>query len=342
MDSKHLSVPVPKNTNPTFYRPDIVDDVLYVISPVFNPIRFRSRWKLYKQYEEYMLAFKKVVLVTVECTFGERSEVLTKIEGENHIVIHVHTKTEAWLKENLINIAISRLPLNWKYVAWIDADIQFARPDWVGETLQQLQHYKGVQMFSESADLSPNYEIIKTHKSFMWCYQIQGDELPPLKNGCYYTHKGPKSKVYWHPGFAWAARREAIDALGGLIDWGILGGGDMYMAYVLIGKLKDRALPQSLGEQGVKMLLEWEHRAETHIKRNVGFVAGLILHYWHGKKADRKYADRGQVLSKALFNPDKDLKRDWQGLWQLSGENPKLRDGMMGYFRQRNEDSIDL
>lgn len=336
-------LPVLKAASPTFYRPDYVDSTLYVISPVFNPIRFRSRWKLYKQYEEYMLAFKKVHLVTIECTFGERAEVLTEQVGENHTVIHVHTKTEAWLKENLINIAIARLPQDWKYVAWIDADIQFARPDWVGETLQQLQHYKIVQMFSESADLSPNYEVLKTHKSFMWCYKNQNDEMPPLKNGYYCRKETAKhSKVYWHPGFAWAARREAVDALGGLIDWGILGGGDMYMAYALIGKLKERAMPKSLGKTGIRQLEEWEARAERFIQRNVGYVSGLILHYWHGKKADRKYSDRGQVLTRAKFDPMVDLKRDWQGLWQLSGKNPQLRDGMMEYFRQRNEDSIDI
>ena len=37
-----------------------------------------------------------------------------------------------------------------------------------------------------------------------------------------------------------------------------------------------------------------------------------------------------------------DIKRDAQGLYQLTGRNTKLMVDLMAYFRQRNEDSIDL
>lgn len=36
------------------------------------------------------------------------------------------------------------------------------------------------------------------------------------------------------------------------------------------------------------------------------------------------------------------LRRDWQGLWQLADDAWRLRDDIRGYFRARNEDSIDL
>jgi hypothetical protein len=38
------------------------------------------------------------------------------------------------------------------------------------------------------------------------------------------------------------------------------------------------------------------------------------------------------------FDPDLDLIRDYQGLWQLSGRNPKLRDGLRAYAKMRKED----
>jgi flagellar basal body-associated protein FliL len=37
-----------------------------------------------------------------------------------------------------------------------------------------------------------------------------------------------------------------------------------------------------------------------------------------------------------------DLKRDCQGLFQLEDNKIELRDAIRRYFRQRNEDSIDL
>ena len=81
---------------------------------------------------------------------------------------------------------------------------------------------------------------------------------------------------------------------------------------------------------------------EKYIKRNVGYMEGLILHFWHGKKTDRKYQDRGQILVEASFDVEKDIKKDWQGLYQLNEENIKLRDGIKKYFSGRNEDSMDI
>lgn len=324
-----------------FHRPDKIDAKLYVITPIFNPQRFRSRWKLYKEFEKYVLSYKEAHLITIECSFGERQEVLTQDMGENHTVIYVRTKHELWLKENLINIAIQRLPADWKYVAWIDADIRFARPDWVGETLHRLQHHNVIQMFSTAVDLSPNYDILKTHTGFMYCYKNNIPNKNKRMQIEYYQGDGTES-TYWHPGFAWAARRESINSLGGLIDWSILGGGDMYMAYALVGQLNNRNMPNSLGKKGIELLKEWQNRSEKYVKRNVGYMDGLILHFWHGKKVDRKYQDRGQILVESKFNVEKDIKRDWQGLYQLNEENIKLRDSIKKYFSGRNEDSIDI
>src|SRR4051812_42892051 len=121
-----------------FHRPDVIKDNLYVISPIFNPIRYRTRWKNYKPFEKQVLD-AGAHLITIEAIYGERECAITQTDHPNHTVIYVRTKHEIWLKENLINIAIHRLSTHidphWKYVAWVDADITFARPDWVGETL---------------------------------------------------------------------------------------------------------------------------------------------------------------------------------------------------------------
>lgn len=334
------------SSRPTeFHRPDVVKDPLYVISPVFNPQRYRTRWKLYMDFCKYVLSQNEAILVTIECSFAHRAKAFTESLSDKHIVIHVHSPHEIWLKENLINRAIQSLPEDAKYLAWVDADITFARADWVGETIQQLQHYDYVQMFSEAHDLNHFYETMTTHKSFMWCYKNLGvDSL--------YSQKGNNVKLtemvgsgqgyYWHPGYAHACRIDFINKVGGLIDWGILGGGDTFMCYALIGELAKRNMPRSLGPSGVEWLTEWEQRAEKFIKRNVGYVNGAIFHHWHGAKKNRSYMDRGQILTRAKFNPSKDLKKDFQGLWQLNPDNIQLRDDARRYFSLRNEDGIDM
>lgn len=330
------------NSSPaSFQRPDYINDKLYVITPIFNPQRFRSRWKLYKEFENYVLSNNQAHLVTIECTFGAREQAIVEQISDKHTVIHVTTTYELWLKENLINRAVQNLPSDWKYLAWIDADIRFVRPDWVGETLQQLQHYDFLQMFREAMDLDPDFNSLKLHTGFAYCYKNGIPNLNRRMSLPYYYEDG-KDGAYWHPGFAWAARREAFNAVGGLVDWSVLGGGDMFMAYALIGQLTDKTMPHSLGKTGVRLLAEWQERAEKYVRRNIGYMDGLLLHYWHGKKSDRKYNDRGQILVSANFDPEVDLKKDWQGLYQLTDRSITLRDEARNYFRQRNEDSIDV
>ena len=121
----------------------------------------------------------------------------------------------------------------------------------------------------------------------------------------------------------------------------ILGAGDRHMAHALIGTVK-KTIHSKLSQAYAQDLIMWESRAEKHIKRNVGYVPGLLLHHWHGKKRDRRYADRWKIIINNNYDPRLDLKEDWQGLWQLTDRNFKLRDEIRAYFRARNEDSIDL
>lgn len=324
-----------------FSRPDKIVDTLYVVTPVFNPVRYTRRWKLYKEFENYVLSNNQAHLVTIECTFGQRERAIDKHPSPRHTVIHVQTEHEIWFKENLINVAVSKLPHDWKYMAWIDADIIFGRQDWVGETIQQLQHYKVLQLWSQYQDLTSNYEVMGTMRSFMDCYIHGGPATVNNKVKDCNGYWVDKKRVGYPgaPGLAWAMRRDAWDALGGLIDVSILGACDWYMAHALVGRL-ELVLSKKYNKRYREILFEWEKRATRYIKGNVGVMQGVALHYWHGPKVDRKYGSREQILIGNDYNPETDLIRDWQGLYQLTTEKPKMRDEMKMYFRGRNEDLL--
>lgn len=282
------------------------------------------------------MADSGVKLITVELAFGDRPFVVT--ESNDPLDIQMRTHEELWQKEAMINAAIHRLPHNWEYVAWIDADIQFQRQDWAEETWNQLQHFMFVQPWATCLDMGPNLEVIQTHKSF--CYQWWRNNFnPPVKSG-YYPYDG----TFFHPGYAWAARREAVDLVGGLFDTAILGAGDHHMALAMIG-CADRSCPLPRDNRYYKKIKIWEDRCTKYIKKDIGFCDGIILHGWHGKKKDRRYRERWSILTDNQFDPDTDLRRDSQGLWQLNVDTPRqirLRDEIRAYFRQRQEDSIDL
>jgi hypothetical protein len=327
-----------------FQRPDRVRGrsggraALYVVCPIFNPMRWWSRWDLYADFRK-RVGEAGAVLVTVEAAFGEREFVVT--DPSNPLDVQVRTRSELWLKENLINIGLSRLPADAEYVAWVDADVRFARDDWADETVHQLQHYAFVQMWSQFQDLTPDNELVGVARSFMGC-RLGGHQSSVIAGKQPPSYTGPDKPNRGYPGatgLAWAARREALDAVGGLIDFSILGACDWYMAHALVGALGTVAKKEWTDAHLAQMLV-WQDRAERHVRRNVGVVKGLALHYWHGPKAQRKYRTRDNILVQHGFDPLVDLKKDVQGLYQLTTQKPGLRDAIMEYFRERNEDAL--
>lgn len=314
-----------------------------VITVVSNPVRYKSRYDLYFKFAD-MLKCSGATLITVEQAFGDRPFVITERDNPNHL--QFRSIDELWIKESMINAGINYvmqvLP-DVKYIAWVDADVFPMRPakDWFQETYHQLQHYEIVQMFEYAQDLSPNYNMIgRKSIGFMKAY-FQSGFQQPTRAGLWevddYTYHG-------HPGYAWAANVSALNKLGTisgpLIDWAILGAGDRHMALGLIGAI-EQSIQEGLHPNYGGTLREWQKRAETHLKRDVGYVPGTIYHYWHGKKQDRGYKDRWRILVDNQFDPLSDIKKDVQGLWILESESPRqarLRDEIRAYFRSRDED----
>lgn len=305
-------------------------DRFHVVTMVSNPARFSSRYKLYLEFERRM-ELAGVNLWTVELQLGDRPFVVTSAANPRNI--QLRHWDEIWHKENALNIAISRLPDNWETVAWVDADVEFVRQDWVEETLHQLQVYQVVQMFETAVDLGPSGQALATHKSFMSQY---------INNGALHPETAYQE---WHPGFCWAARREAIDGMGGLYDRAILGAGDRHMALAFVGKAQVSFHPDTTSDYQRSIML-FQERCWTALRRDVGFVPGTVLHYWHGRKKDRRYWDRWEILVRNQYIPWQDVKPDSFGVLQLhddfSERFVRLRDEIRAYFRSRHEDSIDL
>lgn len=301
------------------------DRNLYVIAPVFNPWRYNSRIKLYNEFKKYV-EDSGAILYTVEISYGDREFCVTSGQKNE---LQLRTNDEMWHKERAINLAINNLPKDWKYLAWVDADVVFTKKDWVKETVELLQHYDVIQMFSTAIDLSPTCEAMNTHNGIIYSY-----DKGAMQSG---RHRYSQ----YHPGFAWAATKYFVNSVGGLFDTSILGAGDRFMAMSLIDKFKD-SYPNGLSDGYVEQLELWNDRCQKYINRNVGHMPGTLLHYWHGKKIDRKYKDRWQILIEHKYDPEFDIKPDWQGLWQYTDREAQLRYDIRKYFAQRNEDSIDI
>ena len=312
---------------------------LYVVTMLSNPLRWRSRYRNYWTFENHVNT-AGAVLYTAEVAFGERAFEITSADNPRHL--QLRTDDELWHKENALNHLISRLPADARYVAWVDADVQFTRPDWAQETVHQLQHYDFVQMFSQALDMdhSGEADLLQVHRGFAACYlETLANPLveKTITHRLQYSGKDKVTGAYWHPGYAWAARIPSLEAVGMLMDWPVLGSADWHMAWGLIGKMSEHLVPE-LNPNYLNLCFEWEDRAETHIKRNLGCVPGSLIHHFHGRKTKRAYNERWRFLIDCGYDPLKDIYRDRQGLWQLRPEATRLRDGIRAYMRMRDED----
>lgn len=107
---------------------------------ISNPVRFESRLKLFREFKERLVR-ENVNFWVTELALGDRPFECTKSNSSIEQEFQFRTFDELWHKENLINLTIQRLPTDWEYVAWVDADVMFTNPKWVDETIHQLQHY---------------------------------------------------------------------------------------------------------------------------------------------------------------------------------------------------------
>lgn len=307
-------------------------DLLDVIAVYANPVRWRSRLRLFHQFEAHMIE-SGVRLTTIECAFGERPFELPHREGVNRVRVRAHSL--CWTKENLINLAIQRLPHDWRYIAWVDADIRFRKPHWASETVHALQQYQVIQPWSDCYDLGPDDDHLEQHRSFCRLWH----DGKPIMQG---PKCGPGSPYrFAHPGYAWAATRQALEWLGGLIETAALGAGDHHMALALIGRVME-SVPGGMHPGYIEPLKRWQDRACHHIGFNIGYLPGTIEHAWHGPKEARRYVDRWGVLVRHKFDPAEDLKRNVFGVLELAGNKPALRLDIDRYFRARDEDATTL
>jgi hypothetical protein len=304
---------------------DPIDKKLNVIIVISNPCLFARRYILMKEFVQRIeLEEDNVDLYIVELAYGKQRFYVTDPNNKKHL--QLRGEHPLWHKENMVNIGIKKLlPPDWKAVAWIDADIEFENPSWALDTLKILNGSKDiVQLFSHCVDMNQHEEAMNVFPSF----------------GFQYTKKLPYSKKpvnFWHPGYAWACTRKTYEKIGGLYEAAILGSGDNIMALSLIQKGK-YAMNDDYSEEYKNSIYEFEKK--TKLLR-IGYVPGVIRHYYHGSKKNRNYGNRWKILVDYNYTPNLHIKKDENGLLIPTSECPReLLTEILGYFKSRNDDEM--
>ena len=332
------------------------DQTLHLILVYINQWRWRTRRELANDCIRHFRSMPNVSVHTLEVAFGDRP---WEVTGGDPLDIQLRTSEDTlWQKERAINIAVSRLPVDWKYAGYSDADLTMTRWDFALEAIHLLQHYDFCQLISSFTDTTGElatswggHRPYRTSSTFAYNYLHQQQFLENVTasqkiDPGYFKRKlvSPRFPFgFWPgaPGGAWAWRRSAFNTVGGLLDTCILGSGDYHQA-VGLAKLPDVHAEMQLGlEDYTRSIREWQKRA-AKLDANIGCVDCHAIHHWHGNKVNRGYGDRPALLKEHRLSPYADISYDWQGLWKLNGNKPKFRDAVRKYWLSRVEDETEL
>jgi len=300
-----------------------IEDKLNVIIVISNPCLYARRYQLCNQFISRMNEEQNVRLYVVELAYKNQKFVVTKSNNRNHL--QIRTETPLWHKENMVNLAVKKLlPENYKAFAWIDADIEFENNTWVLDTLKILNGYKDiVQLFSHAIDMDKDETSLNIFSSFAYNF---------CKNKKF---NNKKLFDFWHPGYAWAITRRAYEKIECLYDKGILGSGDNIMAYSLINKCEHYTRDKYHDDYNKSMLLFQEKAKNLRL----GYVPGIIRHYFHGKKKNRYYHERTEILIRHQYSPYVDINYDINGIIiPKDNFSQEFKDDIMKYFKERKED----
>ena len=299
-----------------------IEKKLHVIAVISNPCLFAKRYILMREFIHRIEKEEdNVELYIVELAYGKQRFLITDEKNKNHL--QLRTECPLWHKENMINLAVQRLlPKNYKAFAWVDADVEFESTTWAMDALRILNGSKDiVQLFSHCCDMAENETSMSVFNSAGYQYMKKNRYI---NNGINYSH----------PGFAWAMTRNAYEKMGGLYELGILGAGDFIMLLSLFNDV-DKYIEKY--NDGYKTsVLEFQKKIKS---LRFGYVPGVIRHYFHGSKKNRKYKERYQILLDHDYNPQVHVTRGKNGVLVPTEKfSQEFKSDIYAYFKDRNED----
>lgn len=273
----------------------------------FNPARSKRMLMNY-MFVKNELRKQNLPCFTIELLFEDRPpEILD--------AFHVRSRSYMFHKERLCRILETKVPRKYTKLAFLDADILFSDPTWYSRTSALLELYDVVQPFETCEWLDLAYKTVT------------------LRRETVALMKSPKWDWMYHPGFAWAFRRDWYRKVG-FFDWAISGSGDTLSAAAWLNK----TFPSGFKSLPPSMTAAYDDFKKKPTPRLTYLKGFTVSHLYHGSRANRQYVDRHEALNlqgdlRSLVS----LNRDGVYEWKLpAGWNPIFQE----YFTKRNDDDV--
>lgn len=230
------------------------------------------------------------------------------------------THTLFW-KENLWNLGLTLVP--HEYLLFIDSDVVFLEESWPEKILEALDEYDLIQPFEIGTWLGQTGKIEMRRKAAAVALAAGIDPRPDT----------------YHPGFAWAVTRTAINKMGGWYELHPAGGGDTATAMALTKQEHAERWANHLScetHYWFRKSYQDYRKQATSLNLKIGYCTGMSLqHMWHGDRQNRKYIGRSLFLPQTGAD-EFPLRRRPDGLLEWTEEYHNVQ--AKAYFDQRKED----
>ena len=293
---------------------------LAAVTCFFNPHGGRRRVRIFHNFAAGLQCMG-IPLFAIEAAFGASPR---QIDSTWQVAID--PEAIFWHKENLLNIAVERLPEQYDAVLVIDADAVYRENDLRERMLDALRVAPVVQAFRDIQYLGPNGKPhAKAGKSLAYNNSLVSAPVSDPAKG--------------YPGLAWLVRRQAWADAGGCYDRCITGGGDVAWAMGCWDSAAPVYAKRRWPESLVRDVQHWGRRLIAATRGHVPYLPASIDHLFHGLLKDRQYNQRNQALCDLHYDPQRDIETAPNGTLRWSREAPEeLRRCVRDYIHGRKED----
>ena len=284
-----------------------VIDRFWIIAPIYSYDQGKqaSLYELHENFRSYMESFGLSFCTIEALREGSHQNYIITKPGREPYDIQVTYRDEFYLRENLLNVAIGKIPEDkWDSFAWIDGHQAFTNLYWWEEAIVKMNKYATLQLFVNSARLdglnhtieSP-YGIIYTTTNYLDVFY--GDQRREVGN-------------------AYSISKEEYRKIGSILDTCIASFCDCL--YVEGVKSEKAYYPIRMTWTGyLSQFSDYVMDTQKIVKGRTGYVKGEILHFQH-LRTDF-YTQLLSTIVQTDFNVKRDLGRDENGTLFLTNNH---------------------
>lgn len=253
------------------------------------------------------------LLKTLELPVFAMELVFDDAKPEIKKAFHVRGNSHMFHKERLCRLLEQRIPRKYTKLLFLDADIVFGGDTWYEEISELLNSNDVVHPFTRAHWLDLTYTNVELTR-----------ETVVNMTGRMWDFK-------YHPGFAWAFRREWYRKVG-FFDWAVTGSGDTLSS----AKWLNKAFPEKF--KSLPTAMKRAYTAYRNLESpTIASREGDVFHLYHGSRKNRQYSERHHLL---------DVNEDIQDMIVLNKDgvyewkDPKWNLVMHAYFKNREDDDV--